>query len=280
MGVASVFRRAMWIDGRVELTGQVGDFAIDTSHRSLGPAVLLQRATFAPVDAGEATLCYDCPPHDRGMSTFRRLGMTVNATMDRYARLLRTSRQLNKRVGSVLGASLSPLGDIALRLMGHRVPGAVGLEVCVYEGRFDEEFSALDRRVATKGAIRGRRAAEDLNWRYREDPLTTYRVLVARRKGELLGFSVLSVADGDGLIIDLFGALTPEEELNLLDSTAGHASDLGAETLHALVSGSHALGPCSRGPAFDSAHGGPTWSLASELLARCALCWTIKRPGC
>jgi hypothetical protein len=41
--------------------GQVGDFAVDGGYRSLGPAVMLRRATFAPVDRRELASCYDCP---------------------------------------------------------------------------------------------------------------------------------------------------------------------------------------------------------------------------
>ena len=94
VGVASLFRRAVWRAGKVEVCGQVGDFAIDPSHRSLGPALMLQRATFGPVDSGHLALCYDCPPNARGMSTFRRLRMASSATMQRHTRLLRTDRQI------------------------------------------------------------------------------------------------------------------------------------------------------------------------------------------
>src|SRR5216683_8124218 len=57
VGVASLFSRAMWIGGEVKLCGQVGDFAVHQTHRSLGPAVLLQRATFVPVDQGLLAFC-------------------------------------------------------------------------------------------------------------------------------------------------------------------------------------------------------------------------------
>ena len=83
VGLASLFRRAIWRGGKVEMCGQVGDFAIDPSHRSLGPAVMLQRATLGPVDAGQLVLCYDCPPNARGMSTFRRLKMEASWRVSR-----------------------------------------------------------------------------------------------------------------------------------------------------------------------------------------------------
>src|SRR5271157_183742 len=53
VGVTSVFPRSMWIGDQLRMCGQVGDFAISASHRSLGPAILLQRATFEPVDQGK-----------------------------------------------------------------------------------------------------------------------------------------------------------------------------------------------------------------------------------
>ena len=53
VAAASVFSRAIWICGKLQHCGQVGDFAVDAPYRSLGPAVVLQKATFAPVDQGD-----------------------------------------------------------------------------------------------------------------------------------------------------------------------------------------------------------------------------------
>ncbi len=237
VGVASVFRRAMWVGGRTELCGQVGDFAIDPSYRSLGPALMLQRATFEPVDRGDLALCYDCPPHDRGMSTFRRLGIPASATTTRYARLLRTDRQLAKRLGDNWAtASLAPVGNALLRLSSRRRSRAAGFEVARHEDRFDEEFSVLDRRVGDGNVVRGRRAAEDLNWRYRDDPLNDYRVFTARRRGELIGFAVMALSGRDAYVVDLFGNLSPDEAAELVDAMTSHLRDTEAESLHALIS--------------------------------------------
>src|SRR3974390_2984154 len=61
-GRASGFRRSFWMDGKQVLCGQVIEFAIEAPFRSLGPAVLLQRATLEPVRSGEVHFGYDCPP--------------------------------------------------------------------------------------------------------------------------------------------------------------------------------------------------------------------------
>lgn len=258
VGVASVFRRAMWVGERVELCGQVGDFAIDPTHRSLGPAVMLQRATFEPVDHGELALCYDCPPNARGMSTFRRLQMVANATMTRYARLLRTDRHVAKRLGEGrAGAAAARLGNAFLHLVGARRSRVAGLDIAVHGARFDEEFSLLDRRVGGGDGIRSRRAAEDLNWRYRDDPLQDYLVLTARRRGELRGFVVVAHSGHDALVVDLFGVLSSAESADLLDAAAAAAKEGLAHALYVLISGDHPLTGPLRQAGFWARGSGP-----------------------
>jgi hypothetical protein len=258
VGVASVFRRALWVGDKVELCGQVGDFAIDQTHRSLGPALMLQRATFTPVDDGDLALCYDCPPNARGMSTFRRLRMVSNATMTRYARLLRTDRHVAKRLGEGrVAAAAARLANTLLHLVGRRSSRTVGLDIAVHTARFDEEFSLLDRRVGGDDVIRGRRAAEDLNWRYRDDPLQDYVVLTARRRGELCGFAVVTHSAHEALVVDLFGVLSSEESADLLDAAARVAWEARADALYVLISGDHPLTGPLRHAGFWPRENGP-----------------------
>jgi hypothetical protein len=206
IGVTSVFPRSMWVRGELQRCGQVGDFAVSASHRSLGPAVLLQRATLDPVNKGELAFCYDCPPHQAGMSTFRRLGIPPNCKVHRYAVPLRVDSQLRKRLGA---AAVVPAaaGNLLLRL--HRLSApktkAKNLEVSDHQGAFGEEFSKLDEAVKGPNTIRGRRNAALLNWRYRDNPLQQYEILTAKCKGELIAFAVIRITNEVVTIVDLFG---------------------------------------------------------------------------
>jgi hypothetical protein len=217
VGVASVFPRMMWVGEELRMCGQVGDFGISTGYRSLGPALLLQRNTFGPVDQGKLAFCYDCPPHQAGMSTFRRLGMQPNCRVDRYVLLLRVDGRVRRRLGSA-SALPAAVGNLLLRL--HRLsslrPRASGLEVSDYTGLFGEEFSQLDAAVKKASVIRGQRSAAHLNWRYREDPLQQYQVLTARRNGELIAFAVVSTTREIVTVVDLFGTELHEAAVLLL----------------------------------------------------------------
>jgi len=217
VGLASLFPRSMWVGEKQQRCAQVGDFAITAGYRSLGPALLLQRATFTPVDQGEVAFCFDCPPHDAGMSTFRRLGMHPNCRVDRYAVPLRLDHRLRNQLGA---ASRIPatVGNLILRLrqwpaLRHR---STELVIDEHLGPFGEEFSQLDFAVRKANVIRGRRSATHLNWRYRQDPLQEYHVLTARRAGELIALAVYSVSNDVVTIVDLFGRELAEAAASLL----------------------------------------------------------------
>jgi hypothetical protein len=259
VGVASLFPRAVWLGSRVALCGQVGDFAVDVSHRTLGPAMMLQRATFQPVHRGEIAFCYDCPPHERGMSTFRRLGMTATTSMLRHAKLLRAERQIRKRCGGGRSSSwVASLGNAVLRARAGEPRRVSGVEVGVHEGRFGDEFSRLDQRVGGGGRIRSRRAAEDLNWRYRDDPLNTYEVFTARRHGEVVGFVVLSVGEEDAAIVDLFCESGADEVCRLLlDVATAQLRDTATQALHARLSEESSLTRVFRAAGFRPRQQGP-----------------------
>lgn len=237
IGVASVFSRRMWVTGKEMHCGQVGDFAIDATHRSLGPAVLLQRATFEPVDRGELAFCYDCPPHEAGMSTFRRMQMRANCETRRYARPLRTERLIEKSLGrNLFSRCVMAAGNAALRVMTRNRVIDGRLEISIHSSRFGEEFTALDERARSASAICYRRRSVDLNWRYRDDPLNKYEVVTARVHGELEGFAIFSVSGQDAYLVDVCTIDTQRVAPELIEAVASRCSRDGLQTLQAIVS--------------------------------------------
>jgi hypothetical protein len=247
VAMASVFPRHMWASGKSVLAGQVGSFVVDAAHRSLGPAVLLQRATFEPVDLGTLAFCFDCPPHDQGMSTFVRLGMRPNAKVVRYTMLLRSEPFVEKRLGNRVWTK--PVVAAANLMLRMRVASRrlAGLEICNYEGVFGEEFSFLDKRLSSSNVVRASRSAQDLNWRYREDPWVAkclpngntgeYRMLLARIAGELLAFVIFFMqSDGIASIVDLFGDRLADVGTALLDAVIEMSRGQNIQALHGFCS--------------------------------------------
>ena len=239
VGVASVFPRALWLGEAVKICGQVGDFAVDSDHRSLGPALALQRATLEPVDQGSFAFCYDCPPHEQGMATFRRLKIEKSCDMHRYALPLRIEGWLQRVLGlrGPLSVPIALAGNWALKSLMRSSPRSDGVDISFHAGSFGEEFSSLDEEVGgSENTIRGRRRSEDLNWRYREDPLNDYRVLVARSAGRLLGFVIYTVSQHAAHIVDVFGKPSPNVALCLLEAAVEDARREGVQSVNVLLS--------------------------------------------
>ncbi len=236
VGTVSVFPRRLFVDGKLVVCGQVGAFVVDTAYRSLGPAVLLQRKTFEPVDCGSIAFCYDCPPHDRGMSTFIRLGMRPSCEVTRYVLLLNADEFFRKRLGK--GAWTTPLVTTANLLLAirTRAGSSRNVEVSELHEPFGEEFSDLDRRVTSLGVVRASRSAELLNWRYRQNPESRTGVLVARRSGELLGFLIFWTSDRGAYIVDLFGLQLDETGAALLDGAIDICKRKKLNSLHGYCS--------------------------------------------
>jgi len=262
VAMATVFPRHMRVNGEDIRGGQVGEFAVDANYRSLGPAVKLQRTTFQPVDSGAISFCYDCPPHDEGMSTFVRIGMRPNCEVHRYALLLRSEEYLGKRIGDGLWTKPAvAAANLMLRARPLRRV-SVSAEITEHSGKFGEEFSQLDKTVLIDGTIRGSRDAKDLNWRYREDPMASvsmpqgtvgkYRVLVARRAGELQAFLIFFIqSDGIAILVDLFGRNLGERGLALMQASVDICRREHVSAFHAFSSETNELTPLLRQAGFS-----------------------------
>jgi GNAT superfamily N-acetyltransferase len=221
VGMASVFPTCMFIDGKKVVCGQVGEFVVDAKYRSLGPALMLQRATFGPVDSGAIAVCYDTPPDDHGMSTFKRLGMQASTEVFRYALPLRSDEFLQKKLGDgspakIVTSAANLLLDV--KFASRRKRTIEGLEISVFEGLFDDEFTQLDQSVSSSGMIRACRSADLLNWRYRKMPRRRYMTLAARRAGELVGFLTAINNAGRVGVGEMFGHQIDEIGAALLDA--------------------------------------------------------------
>jgi hypothetical protein len=244
VAMVTVFPRNMRVDGKPVRAGQVGSFAVEPTHRSLGPAVLLQRTTFQPVDSGQLAFCYDCPPHDRGMSTFVRLGMKPDCEVYRYVFPLRVDDNVAKKLGRGLWTKpIAAAGNVLLRM--RRPPsGFPGIEIQRLDGLFGDEFDHLDDITPGANLIRASRRARDLNYRYREgqderEASTTGRihVLVARRAGELQAFAVYLVpTDGIAVLLDVFGRELESAGGALLEATIAQCREQNLSSLHGFCS--------------------------------------------
>jgi len=257
IGIASAYPRLMQVQGEEVTCWNLGEFAVNSSHRSLGPALLLQKASLGPILEGRVAFSYD-NPNTCFLAVYRRLGIPVTAHVARYLKPLRVDRRVARwirsrliaRPLSALGNGLLRLGDVALRA-GRR------FEIRHHESPFDAGFTRLHERVSRRFPVCGGRRAEYLNWRYRENPLRRSQVLTAWRGGEMRGYVVFHHHLIDGYIEDLSGEEIPGLARELLAATVGRLRRAGALTVSAWALEGSPLVASLRGAGFFQMKGYP-----------------------
>ena len=206
IGSGAVIPRKLYVGGALSVGAVMADFWIHPEHRSLGPAVRLQRAC---VERAAAMGCafFDLPQGNMP-AVYKRMGMLGGSQLERFAKPLRTAPFITKIVRQrMLASAMAVLGDGLLALVewskvGWR--GKVG-SVARHPGEFGEEFSDLTGRAAAQPWTSVARSAQFLNWRYRRHYFLKYTTFTARdSQGALLGYAVVVNSGQYSEIVDVF----------------------------------------------------------------------------
>jgi stage V sporulation protein SpoVS len=232
VGVAAAFPRWIHVGGKRMLCRVLGDFCIHPAHRSLGPALQLQRACWEAGQPGQIPLCYDFPSHSM-MAVYKRMGVWTVGQVVRWVKPLRVDRKVARLIGEgPLAKGVSAVGNTLLTLKsGQR--RARGCELSIYQDPFGEEFTELDRRLAGRYPLCLSRTADYLNWRYRNNPLLQYQVFTARRSGRLQAFAVVGVEGQDAMLVDVFGDVQTSDVDELLAGVIELGRQAKVQAIHA-----------------------------------------------
>lgn len=198
VGTSGAFPRRVSINGKEKVSWVLGDFCIADKYRSLGPALQLQRATLAAVaDSPEVELCYDFPS-PQFKAVYQRLKVSNAGQMIRLAKPLRIDRKIEQWIRPrVFSKPASWAGNLLLRARDPLTGGPKEWDVNLHGGECGAEFTLLSQRTASANAIAVKRSADYLNWRYLQHPSISFRILTARRNGDLQGYLVFSSTGQD-----------------------------------------------------------------------------------
>src|SRR5262249_28885102 len=87
VGTAGLGLRRLFLDGVTAQVGLASDFAVDPEHRSVQPALQLQKAVLACL-GDDLPLIYGLP-NRKSSAVFRRLGYQEVGTLRRFVKVLR-----------------------------------------------------------------------------------------------------------------------------------------------------------------------------------------------
>jgi hypothetical protein len=186
VGTSAAFRRRAVLNGTERAGWVLGDFCIADKHRSLGPALQLQKATLASVSQSGTDFYYDFPSR-KMMAIYERCGISPSARVVRLAKPLRFGNKSSWWAGVS-----NSLGNSLMCFFDSRIGG--DWSVALHEGACDEEFTECSRTADFSDGYEIQRSAAYLNWRYLRHPYVRYEILTAKNAGVLQGYLVFSLA--------------------------------------------------------------------------------------
>lgn len=204
VGIAAVGLRSFLLGGQPVEAGVLVDLAVSPQHRTLFPALVLQKAMRQAGLAARQWL-YGFPNH-KAAPVFQRAGYVKLGTMTRFVRVLRAAEYLVDRAPKSLAVVLGPLVDAAatarfgaLRRTGMRLHWSDTVEAVA--------LADVDQTPAGP-LLRGVRTEEFLRWRFANVRGRVFSVVnVHARDGAPAGYWVVRAVDGMLEVHDCAAAL-------------------------------------------------------------------------
>jgi GNAT superfamily N-acetyltransferase len=239
LGAAAVFPRRMFVGGEIRVGCVLGDFFVMPHFRSLGPAVLLQRACLDAVGSNGLDICYDFPAGAM-IPVYKRLAIESQKQFVRLAKPFRVNQTVQARVKTRwLAQGLSAISNQILDSRDRRRRQLSDCNLSLHSGLCDDEFTLLARAVSVGYGVCVERSAEYLNWRYRNHFARSYELLTARRGDALLAYAVFTHDAGNAEIVDLFGVQEPAVLSDVISGVVALLRQRNVMTLSAPMLSSH-----------------------------------------
>lgn len=232
VGVVAIQPRPMEQHQRSISAGLLMDFAVAPSHRSVGPALKLQRSILARGDA-RFDLVYGMP-NDSARALSERAGMQPVGAMTRFVRVVNYGHYFEPHMPRMLASTLGRLVDAGLSIL-HRSRNLFGAgkavtwmeEPC---GEIDDLWKTSD----TGSCVLAARDSRRLRWRFASDVARRvgYLLIRDRAKGQLEGWFACDMAHDALRVVDYWTRnATRGTHRALIDALAAAAAAIGCASV-------------------------------------------------
>jgi len=218
VGCAGVGQRELCYRGQRLRAALLADLAVDRSHRTVLPAITLQRSVRRHTQTA-FDLSYGFP-NEHAVGIHVRIGFHLLGHMERWVLVLRHEPYLRRVLdGRVIPAVAGKLVDASCRLArAPRIVRAALRRRLDLLDDVDERFDRLWERSQARYPITARRTSAFLRWRFLRKPSERNRIaaITDRLGGELRAYAVIGERSETAHLLDLFGE-SDEDVDRLLD---------------------------------------------------------------
>lgn len=183
VGAAAIGRRRMRWNGREIRAGVLVDMAVVPRHRTLGPALLLQRELFGHA-MQEFDLVYGFP-NVRAVPVVKRVGYVKLTDIVRYTCVLRHAPYLQRHMPRPVAALAGWALDLRAGLQFRVRAGAGTRRSAAWRATSSAELASLGSSAGMVSGLVAERDGSLLRWRFDEAPRSETRYLVVSSNGEV-----------------------------------------------------------------------------------------------
>ncbi len=211
-------------------SANMADFAVDEKHRTIGPALTLMKQAMV-IGRSRFDFVYGIA-NPKSAAICKRAGMTKLGAMAQFTAVLRTRRQLDKRLPGTASALLAPWLDLGL--YGIRTARRWGTlkRITLHECSLQDErmASAWSRRPAEQ--MLSNRSPSMLSWRFGEPHDSPWRTCVGLDgNGQSQGWVIWRMHQETAEIGDFYSTDPSAWSTALLHAFKRHAAKAGAESV-------------------------------------------------
>jgi len=202
VGCCGVVERKIKLFDEYCSSGYPNNFLVDKNHRSLGPALQVQKNV---INLKNYQVIFAIP-NDKSDGVLRRVGYKAIGKMERWVLVLKTEKYLKKHFdNAILVKTFSFLADIFLsikyELKGNNIKG-ISTDV---KNSFDDRFNSLWEKASKSYSIVGERNIDYLIWRFSHYPFNVYKIFTLQdSNNELVAYVVFCKLKDGYYIDDLF----------------------------------------------------------------------------
>lgn len=205
VGSTGLAIRKMKENGHSVLAGQAIDLVVDKGHRTVGPAIKLQKNLFSYIRQRGISFVFAFS-NQRSEAVLLKAGYKVLGNFERWTIPLRAEYRVRKyiRFGRAV-KWVSTFIDGARKVFSNREdykrPAGFKTEILK---TCDIRFDRLWEKASNRFDYIGDRSSTYLNWRFRQSPELEYRIFsLLGANGELLAYLVYSIKEGFASIADI-----------------------------------------------------------------------------
>jgi GNAT superfamily N-acetyltransferase len=243
VGCCGLGDRILYIDGQPHRAGLLADFAVDRGHRTVRPALVIQRA-LSDYSKHAFDLTYGFP-NESAVGVLQRVGFPVLGRMGRYVRVLRYASIVHRYLFS------APLAAVGGSLIDALAKVSETGRVAMHSDRMsltwlsdvDSRFDTLWEAARIQHGCIGDRSQQFLRWRFARRPglPAAFATLVDRPGGGIAAYAAVVEKEAGVALVADFLARSHGELRTLFERLFPELRRRGFKTAVTFFLGSHAV---------------------------------------